>query len=404
MRTKWMKRTIGTLAATATLAGAVWFAWPQPVPVDLAAVGKGPMEVTVDDEAKTRVRHIYTVSAPLAGKVLRTPREIGDQVTADETVVAVMQPTTPSFHDARTHEELQNALAAAESAVTLADAERRRIEAALTYSRSELQRAQALARNNGISRMALDKASFDVDTNEAALASAKAALDVRRSERASVAARLRNPSGSATNASDSACCIQIRAPVSGRVLRLIQESETVVPAGAPLIEIGNPLDLEVVADIISTDAVQVKVGSPVHIEGWGGPPLEGRVVRVAPSGFLKISALGIEEQRVRVTIDLVAPLEAWSSLGHDYRVTVRVVIWKGPDALTLPVGALFRNGDNWAVFAIRSGRARTAPVQIGHRNNRQAEVIAGLSEGDQVVLHPSDRVSDGKRVSQREGG
>jgi len=404
MRSKWIKRTIGTAALAAAVAVAVWVAWPQPVPVDLAIVSKGAMEVTVDDEAKTRVRQIYTVSAPLAGKVLRTSREVGDEVTVDETVVAVMQPTTPSFHDARTHEELQAALGAAESAIALAEAERRRIEAALAYSRSELQRAQGLAVKEAIPRMALDKAAFDVETNDAALASVKAQLEVRRNERASVAARLRNPTGTAAGRSDSGCCIQIRAPVSGRVLRLIQQSEAVVPAGAPLIEIGNPLDLEVVADLISTDAVKIKAGSAVHIEGWGGPPIEGRVVRVAPAGFLKISALGIEEQRVRTTIDFVDPPEAWSSLGHDYRVTVRVVVWKGTDVLTVPVGALFRDNENWAVFAIRNGRARTTPVQIGRRNNRVAEVISGLSDGDQVVLHPSDRVTDATRVSQREAG
>ena len=404
MRTIWIKRLTAGLAATAALAAAAWFAWPQPIPVDLAIAGKGPMEVTVDDEAKTRVRRIYTVSAPLAGKVLRTSREVGDEVIADQTVVAVMQPTSPSFHDARTHEELQGALAAADSAVALAEAERRRIEAALAYSRSELQRAQALASKEVISRMALDKATFDVETNAAGLASVKALQEFRRNERASVAARLKNPSSSAPSPADTACCIQIRAPVTGKVLKLIQESETVVQAGAPLIAIGNPLDLEVVADLLSTDAVQIKPGSPVYIDGWGGSPVQGRVRRVEPAGFLKVSALGIEEQRVRTIIDFVDPPEAWERLGHDYRVTVHVVTWKGTNVLTVPVGALFRDNDNWAVFVVSNGRVRTTPLRIGHRNNRVAEVISGLSEGDQVVLHASDRVKDGIAVSEREAG
>jgi len=402
MRAIWPKRATGALIAAAAIAGVIWFGWPRPIAVDIATVAKGPMEVTVDDEAKTRVRHIYTVSAPLAGKVLRTSRHVGDQVTADETVVAIMQPTTPSFHDVRSHEELQAALAAAEAAVRLAEAEVRRIEAALAFSRIELQRAQALAPTGAISLKALDKAKFDVETNEAALASTKAQLEVRRNERASVAARLIDPSSSAAPQSDPACCVQIRAPVTGRILKIIQESEAIVHAGAPLIDIGDPADLEVVADLLSTDAVQVKPGASVRIDGWGGSPIQGRVTRVDPAGFLKVSALGIEEQRVRTTIDFVDPPETWSRLGHDYRVIVHVTIWQATDVLMVPVGALFRKDDNWAVFTVANGRARTTLVQIGHRNTRMAEVISGLSDGDRVVLHPSDRVEDGISISERE--
>ena len=401
MRAIWFKRAAGGLLATAGLAGAIWFAWPRPIGVDMAAVVRGPMEVTVDDEAKTRVRHIYTVSAPIGGKVLRTSRHVGDEVVAEETVVAVMQPTVPSFLDARSREELQAALAAAEAAVTLAEHEIHRIEAALAFSRGELERAQALARTQTISAKALDKAKFDVETNEAALAGAKAQLEVRRSERASVAARLIDPA-SVTPQRNPACCIQIRAPVTGRVLKLIQESETVVPPGAPLIDIGDPRDLEVVADLLSTDAVQIKAGAEVRIDGWGGPPIRGRVVRVDPAGFVKVSALGIEEQRVRTTIDLVDPPEAWPRLGHDYRVIVHVAVWKGSDVLTVPVGALFRKGEEWAVFAISEGRARVTPIKVGNRNGRTAEVLSGLSQGDRVVLHPSDRIRDGSAVSERE--
>ena len=359
------------------------------------------MEVTVDDDARTRVRHIYTVSAPLAAKVMRTSLEAGDKVVADETIVAVMQPATPSLHDVRTHEELRTVLEAAQSAVTLAQAERQRIEAALAYSRTELERAQALVNKGVISRKALEKAMFDVETNQAALASAKAALEVRRYERDSAAARFKNPS-SATSLTDPACCIQLRAPVTGSVLRRVQESEAVVQVGAPLLEIGDALDLEVVADLLSTDAVQIKPGFRVRIDGWGGSTVEGRVKRVEPAGFLKVSALGIEEQRVRVVIDFSDPPEMWSSLGHDYRVTVHIVIWASTGVLTVPVGSLFREGEDWAVFAVVNGRARVTPIKIGHRNSRFAQVISGLADGDGVVLHPSDRISDGTSVSKRE--
>jgi HlyD family secretion protein len=397
----WLKRATGVLAAGAVLAGLAWFGWPRPLGVDLAAVTVSPMTVTVDEEAKTRVRHIYTVSAPVAGKVLRTMRHVGDEVIADQTVVAVMESARPAFHDVRTHLELEGALAAAVAAVKLAEAEVRRIEAALEFSRSDLRRAQTLARTDAISARAMDKAKLEVDTSEAALASAKAQLEVRRSERASAAARLSDGTAAA-NDPPSTCCVQLRAPVSGRVLRLPQESENVVAAGAPLIEIGNPRDLEIVAELLSPDAVQVRPGAAVRIDGWGGPPLQARVTRVEPAGFLKVSALGIEEQRVKTIIDLVDPPETWSALGHDFRVIVHVTTWSTDKALTLPVGALFRQGESWAVFVVRDGRARTAPVEIGQRNARVAEVIKGLADGEPVVLHPSDRIRDGVRVAARE--
>jgi HlyD family secretion protein len=398
------------LVAVAGAVAAAWFAWPRPISVDLATVVKGPMEVTVDDDGKTRVRHIYTVSAPIAGKVLRISHpdnkhemslHVGDQVKANETVVAIMQPTIPGFIDVRSREELQAAVAAADAAIVLAEAEIRRIQAAVEFSRSDLQRAQTLSRSAVISSKALEKAQLDVTANEAAFASAKAQLGVRRSERASIAAKLINPA-SVTLPRDPNCCIQIRAPVTGRVLKIVQDSEAAVPAGASLIEIGDPADLEVIADLLSTDAVKITAGSPVQIDGWGGEPVKGKVTRVDPAGFLKVSALGIEEQRVRVTIDFAEPPAAWSQLGHDYRVIVHVTTWKADDVLTVPVAALFRKGDDWAVFLVKDGRARTTLVKVGHRNARMAEIISGLAAGDTVVVHPSDRISDGAAVSQRD--
>jgi HlyD family secretion protein len=402
MPAKWLKRSVTALVGALVVSAAVWFAWPRPLPVDLAAVVRGSMAVTVDDEAKTRVRHMYTVSAPIAGKALRIspPRHVGDQVVADETVVAVMQPTAPSFHDARTHQELEAALAAADAAVRLAEAELRRIEAALAFSRTELQRASALARSEVVSAKMLDKARLEVDTSEAALASAKAQLEVRHNERASVAARVSEPSAD-TATHNSSCCIQLRAPVTGRILRIIQDSEGVVQAGAGLLDIGDPLDLEIVAELLSTDAVRIKPGAAVMIDNWGGPPVRGRVTRVDPAGFLKVSALGIEEQRVRTTIDFADPPQAWSALGHDFRVIVHVTTWSADDVLTVPVAALFRQGERWAVYAVKDGRAQVVEVTIGQRNSRMAEVLSGLSAGDKVVLHPSDRIRAGVAVLQR---
>jgi HlyD family secretion protein len=410
MRATWLRKVGWPVGFAVALAAAVWTAWPAPAGVDLATVKRGPMEVTIDDDGKTQVEHVYTVSAPIAGKVLRishpngvqgVSRHIGDKVIANETVVAVMQPTTPGFLDVRSRSQLEAELLAAEAAVKQGEAEARRLEAALGFSRLELKRAETLLRTRNVSEEAADKARLEVDTNEAALASAKAQVELRRGVRASFEARLMDPS-SAPAPTDGSCCIQIRAPVTGHILKIIQESEAVVLAGAPLVEVGDPRDLQVVADLLSSDAVQIKPGAPVRIDGWGGPTIEGRVRRVDPAGFLKVSALGIEEQRVRTTIDFTGPTEAWSSLGHDFRIVVHVTVWKADNVLSVPIGALFRKGDDWAVFTVRDGRARTTVVQVGHRNNRQAEILSGLAPGDVVVLHPSDRVREGTRVAERE--
>jgi len=328
-------------------------------------------------------------------------RHVGDQVTANDTVVAVMQPTIPNFIDFRSREEAEAAVAAADAAVKYAESEVHRLEAAVTFYRTELARAQTLESRQAGSVQALDKARFDAETNEAALTSAKAQVEVWQSVRTSLAARLIEPS-TITAPTNPVCCIQVRAPVTGRVLKIIQESEAVVQIGAPLLEIGDPLDLEVVADLLSTDAVQINIGASVRIDGWGGQPIEGRVTRIDPAGFVKISALGIEEQRVRTTIDFVDPPEVWSRLGHEYRVIVHVTIWAADHVLTVPVSALFRKGDNWAVFAVANGRARTTVVQIGHRNSRLAEVMTGLADGDRVIVHPSDRIKEDVSVSARE--
>jgi HlyD family secretion protein len=409
MYSNWAKRTLWILVSVVAATGLAWLAWPRPTLVDLAAAVRGPMEVTVDDDGKTNVRHVYTVSAPIAGKVLRIshpPHEsavsihVGDRVKAAETVVALMQPGVPGFVDARTRQELQATLPGAEGTIAVAEAEIRRIEAALEFSRNELHRAETLAKTNAVPERALEQAQLEVRTNEAALASARGQLEVMRSERATVEARLIDP---ATVGSDSSSVIQLKAPATGVVLKIIQDSEAFVQAGAPLVNIGDPLDLEVVADLLSTDAVQVVPGAKVRIDGWGGTPIQGRVTRVDPAGFLKVSALGIEEQRVRTIIDFVDPPEAWSRLGHDYRVIVHVSVWSGDNVLQVPVSALFRKGDDWAVFAARSGRAHAQVVEVGHRNNRMAEILSGLGPGDQVVLHPSDRIGEGTRIAERDG-
>lgn len=410
MQRNWLKRVgwVGAIGAAAVVVA--WFAWPRPIPVDTAQAARGPMAVTVDEEARTRVRHVYTVSAPVAGKVLRISRpdghdgtslHVGDEVVEGRTIVAVMQPVSPGLLDVRSRAELEAALVAANAVVTLAEAEIRRIDAAVSFARTELARAEGLARSNTIPARDLEKARFDLETIEAQLATAMAQLEVRRREQAVASARLLELSGTVAD-NNQDCCVKISAPESGRVLKIVQEDEAVVQAGAPLVQIGDPRDLEIVADFLSTEAVQIRSGAAVTIDGWGGPTLRGRVMRVDPAGFAKVSALGIEEQRVGTVIDLVDPPESWERLGHDFRVIVHVAIWESKDALTIPASALFRQGDDWAVFAVKDGRARATVVRTGQRNSKLVEVLSGLSPGDRVVLHPSDRVAGGTAVAERE--
>jgi HlyD family secretion protein len=399
-----MKRGLMLAAALAIAGGLAWAMWPKPVAVDLAEVGRGPLLVTVDEEGKTRIKDVYTVSAPISGKLLRQSLEAGDRVKKDVTAVAVIEPNAPPFLDVRTQRELEAQIEAAKAAVALAEAEMRAAQSELQFAESELTRARALIRSNAISERALERAQIDVDTRTAALSRAKAGLEVRKRELDSAQARTTAPEEAWKGEVPVGCCVTARAPVSGRVLRLIQESERVVLAGTPLVEIGDPDSLEIVVEYLSVDAVKVREGAKATVEGWGGPALAARVIRVEPAGFTKVSALGIEEQRVRVVLALADGPGATERLGHEYRVVVRVQVYEQPTALRVPISALFRKGDRWAVFTVDGGRARLTPVEIGQRNTTYAEVLHGLSEGAVVVLHPSDRIDDGVRVVRVNGG
>jgi len=388
---------------------AVWVLFyifrPQPVAVDLAAIAHGPLMVTVADDGETRVREVYLVSAPLPGRVLRFTGDVGDTVVAHETIIASILPSDPILLDSRRRSELEARLEAAEATRALATAEVTRIEAELDYARSDFERARALATRGIVSSAELDRARKDARTREAALQTARAALRVRDHELATVRALLSDPAtghGNADAQDDDGCCLEVRAPVSGQILRIFHESEGVVAAGAPLVEIGEPSDLEIVIDLLSTDAVRVSVGDPAMIERWGGEGVLTAVVRrVEPYGFTKVSALGIEEQRVNVILDITDPIERWQRLGHGYRVDVRIVLWREAKVLRVPVAALFRADDAWAAFTVQSGRARLRSIELGKMNERYAQVLGGLDERETVILHPSDRVTDAIRVVAR---
>jgi len=401
MNTAWRRWVIWGVLAAILIAGLVYVFRPQPVLVDLATVVRGPLVVTVDEEGETRVRDVFVLSAPVAGRVRRIEAEVGDVIVAEQTVVAEIEPTDPAFLDVRSEAQARAALRAAEANKTLAEAELAEAEAEFEFAVAELQRARRLIKAETISEQALDDARRRHKTTRAAVATARARLQVRRFELERTQAQLISPVR--TRSPDGACnCVPLLAPVHGKILQVLHKSEGVVQAGEPLLEIGDPTNLEVVVDFLSSDAVKISPGQRVIIEEWGGGvALSGRIRLVEPFGFTKVSALGIEEQRVDVIIDFTSLPADWQRLGHGYQVEVRVVLWEGSDVRKLPLTALFRNGDEWAVFVEEDGRARLRVVKVGRRTGLEAEIVESLDAGDHVVLSPSDRISDGVRIRPR---
>jgi HlyD family secretion protein len=372
---------------------------PQPVPAEVAQVTRGPLEVTIDEEGETRVRDRFVISAPLAGRVLRIELEPGDTVVAGETVLAVFLPSAPVLLDARSRAEAAAVVETATAALGQAEAHYERAAAELAYSRSEAGRYLRLSQEGIVSVEAMESAQLDLDTRQEAVEAADYAVRTARSELQT--ARVRLLQFSAESAEDvNGMAIRIVSPVSGVVLRRVRESESIVPAGEALLEVGDPAQIEVVTDYLSKDAVRMRSGQRVLIDRWGGElPLQGRVRRVEPSGFTKISALGVEEQRVNVVIDIVDPPAVRAGLGDGFRVETRVVVWESEDELKAPTGALFRRDESWAVFAVEGRRAALRAIEVGERNAREAQVLAGLDVGEQVVVYPSDSLGDGSPVS-----
>ncbi len=390
------------LMGLAALAAGIWAFRPDPAGVDLAPVARAPMEVTVAAEGITRVRDPWLVTAPIAGTVGRLPVRAGDRVVARQTEVARITPAAPALLDARARLQAEAAVAEAEAAVRLAEAVLAQAANDAEFAAGEFARNRALAERGTIPRRALESSEQAAETAEAARAAAHEELDLRRATLARAAAQLYGPEA-ADAAADSACCLAIRAPASGTVLGVEDPGARLVQAGQPLLTIGDLDDLAIEVDLLSTDAVRVAPGDLAHVERWGGEgTLAARVERIEPAGFARVSALGIEEQRVRLHLDFVSPPAQRPGLGDRFRVHVRIVIWSAPEALTVPQAALFRSGEGWAVFVERGGRARVAPVGIGQGNDSVAEVLSGLAEGDRVILYPGNRISDGDRVAPRQ--
>ncbi|MBT8423115.1 MAG: HlyD family efflux transporter periplasmic adaptor subunit [Gammaproteobacteria bacterium] len=374
---------------------------PQAISVDVHEAARGELIVTVNEEGETRVRDIFVLSAPVAGRMLRIEAEAGDEVKANDTVLAQIEPVDPTFLDFRSEAQARAAVRSAESTTALAQAEVDQAAAELEFARAELKRARELIRDNTISQRALDEADKAEKIARAAYATRLAALQVRKFELESAEAQLLSPAQGNARAEDCEC-VPITAPVDGVILRVLQESEGVVSAGQPLIEIGDSRDLEIVVDLLSAEAVKVSAGQRVIIEGWGGDtPLQGMVRRVEPFAFTKVSALGIEEQRVNVVIDFSGDPTSWQRLGHGYKVDLRIVLWEG-NVIKLPLTALFREGDQWAVFVDDGGTAKLRYLQVGRRNGLEAEITDGLDVGERIILYPGDSVVDGVRVAPRD--
>lgn len=406
---KW-SRPVLTLAALALVGGTLAAAfWPRPALVDIAEIRRGPIRVTIDEEGRTKVREPYVVSSPVAGELQRVTVLPGEKVVAGQTVVAQMRPANPSALDVRTREQATAAVQAAEAALRVARADLNAAIANRDFAESELERVRQLVERGITSQVSLERAEQEARVAEANVDTTRAAISMRVAELNNARAQLigfddQGLAAALSGGNQNVATIPLRAPIDGTILKVMHKSETTLPAGEPILEIGDVEgDLEVVAELLSSDAVQVRPGNPVIITNWGGPgDLQGVVKRIDPYGYTKYSALGVEEQRVETTIDFVDQNADRGSLGHGYRVELRIVVWQAQDAVLVPSAALFRHQQDWAVFRVENGRAVLRKVGIGQNNGIDAELLDGLSPGDRVVLFPSANLVDGQRVAQRQ--
>jgi HlyD family secretion protein len=381
---KWIWLVIVLLAAM----GGYFLLRPKPIFVEVAPVARGPMMVTVEEEGETRIHDHFVISAPVAGRLLRIDLHAGDSVQVGQVVAHIV----PAPIEPRQRAELVAQLAAAQAATREAKAQVDRAQTEYAQASRDRARSEQLAASGVISREALEQSQTKEASDLKTLDAARERLETTKAQEAAANARLLE----AERGGELGAVVLVKSPLKGKVLRLIEQSERVVTPGMPLLDLGYSPQLEVVTDVLSTEAVKVHAGDPVLLEGWGGAkPIRARVRLVEPSGFTKISALGIEEQRVNVVIDFVDPP---GPLGDAYRVEARIIVWQKDDVVKLPVSALFRHGDSWAVFTIENGRAHLLEVQIGHRNASEAEVLGGIAVGRPLILHPTNEIREGIRV------
>jgi HlyD family secretion protein len=397
------RTAIVSAVALAAVAGLVYWAFrPDPVPVDLHEAARATMRLTVDADGKTRIRDVFEVSAPITGTAQRSPVVVGETVREGTTVVAVVQPLETGFLDARTRVQAEAAVREAEAAIQVADSNVRQAQEELNYAISQYSRVQTLVDRGVSSLTQLEDAAQIKSLREAALDSAEHGREAAESALARAKAALIEPGPVGSGQSDETCCVPIMAPSDGVVLDIVNVSERPVQAGAKLLSIGRPDNLEIVADILSADAVRVVAGAPALVERWGGDEtLHAKVREIDPSAHTKVSALGIEEQRVDVTFDFVDGDAVAKGIGDGYAVFVRIIVWEGENILQVPISALFRSDGGWALFAVEDGVARQIEVEVGQRSGLMAEIVSGIDAGVRVITHPSDRVQDGVEVIDR---
>jgi HlyD family secretion protein len=393
-----LRRALPWLGGFALLALIVWGLWPKPVIVETGVAIRSPLTVRISEEGKTRVRNRYIVAASVAGNMRRIPLKPGDTVEADKTVLTNIEPVVAPLLDPRARIQ-------AEAAISLHEASRRKAEESLSAARSALMLAEAerdrmrsVKRDGSVSESDRDRMETEASIKAAEVRAAEFSLQVIDYELAQARAVIERQ-----DINTSGNLVEVKSPVSGRVLKVMQESETVVSPGTTILEIGDPHDIEIEAEILSRDAVSIQPGDAVEIDQWGGEvPLKGRVRRVEPAAFTKISALGVEEQRVIVLSDLIDPPEAARALGDRFRVEVRVAVWHADDVLVVPAGALFREGNFWKTYIYQNDRARLTTLEVGHSDGRFTEVLSGLKVGDKVMMHPPDTIRDGSAARERE--
>jgi len=392
------RKTFGMLlvAAVAGAAALFWALSPRALIVETAKVERGLFEQTIDEDGKTRVRERYVVSAPLSGRVQRIPLKAGDPVTPGQ-VIALFVPAAPPLLDARIERELQERVGAAEASLARSRTAVEHARAALAQSRADLARTSRLAQEGFLSAASLERDELKVTLDGRALEAAE--FERHATEHQLELARTALTRSRRAETGHASERLEIRSPVHGRVLRVAQESEAVVLIGAPLLELGDPRDLEVVIDVLTTDAVNIPSGAAARMEVTNtAQALTGRVRRVEPSGFTKISALGVEEQRVNVIIDITSPPDEWRTVGDGYRVDAHIVVYRQDDALRVPVAALFRDGAAWAVFAVEDGIAHKRGVNVVRRGATEALIDKGVSQGDRVIVYPGEALYDGAKV------
>lgn len=410
---RWFKRLFLWGVAAAVLAAIVYGFLPKPVAADLEHVARGSLQVAVSEDGKTRIKDRYTIASPMTGQLLRVELEPGDNVVAFKTVVAQLEPDLPNNLDVRTLAQAEAKFHMSELTLQKATLAEQTAQKAMLNAQSHLARQRKLRESSAEGQEALENAELDEARRREEYNAAKLAVDIAKFEMDwsrlamwQAKPRAAGESQSAAKSPDEPPAEQrtyeIFAPISGKVLRKFKESTSPITAGTAILEVGDPQRLEMEIDVLSSDAVQIPPQAKVIVNEWGGDePLHGIVRLVEPAAFTKISALGVEEQRVYIIVDLIDPPEKRSTLGDGYRIEAQIILWESDSVLKVPTSALFRKGNQWAVFTVGDGKAHLQFVEIGHRNGLEAEVLKGLSERDIVIVHPSDRIAEGVDVTVR---